>query len=363
MTFYASSHSSFESANEEEEEEEEEEVQRDALEAVAVEALKTTVSQLTRKLAETMDALRDERERRRGAIEDAERREREREETLRELTDRLESERETRLVCESARRDAERAADDARAGSRDAVEALRRELRELRCASTSRVAADAAAYDVAEARAVAAVAVADLRRERRRFEREWGDRELEFQNVVSGLERRLRAVTDERDAALLSLEKQKQQTSRSGRGGGGDDVDTGGAVGIRSVMAALDQNVPFVPVVRVKDDENDDEKDDEETPHTLREMLRVERDSRLELSARVLDLARGRREMAKEIVDLVAVSSDGTSDRTQSLHLRQAREHRAIAESLAASLAERVDVLERRSDATKNGRMTRLTRT
>ena len=76
MTFYASSHSSFESANEEEEDEEEEEVQRDALEAVAVEALKTTVSQLTRKLAETMDALRDERERRRGAIEDAERRER-----------------------------------------------------------------------------------------------------------------------------------------------------------------------------------------------------------------------------------------------------------------------------------------------
>jgi hypothetical protein len=363
MTFYASSHSSFESANEEEEEdEEEEEVQRDALEAVAVEALKTTVSQLTRKLAETMDALRDERERRRGAIEDAERREREREETLRELTDRLESERETRLVCESARRDAERAADDARAGSRDAVEALRRELREKKYASTSRAAADAAAYDVAEARAVAAVAVEDLKRERRRYEREWGDRELEFQNVVSGLERRLRAVTDERDAALLSLEKQKQQTSRSGRGGGGDDA---AAVGLRSVMAALDQNVvvPVLPVMRVKDDEKDDENDDEETPHTLREMLRVERDSRLELSARVLDLARGRREMAKEIVDLVAVSSDGTGDRTQSLHLRQAREHRAIAESLAASLAERVDVLERRTDATKNGRLTRLTRT
>ena len=343
MTSYASSHSSFESANEEEEEEEEEEVQRDALEAVAVVALKTTVSQLTRKLAETMDALRDERERRRAAIEDAERREREREETLRELTDRLESERETRLVCESARRDAERAADDARAGSRDAVEALRRELREKKYASTSRAAADAAAYDVAEARAVAAVAVEDLKRERRRYEREWGDRELEFQNVVSGLERRLRAVTDERDAALLSLEKQKQQASRSGRGGGGGD--DAAAVGIRSVMAALDQNV-VVPV---------DEKDDEETPHTLREMLRVERDSRLELSARVLDLARGRREMAKEIVDLVAVSSDGTGDRTQSLHLRQAREHRAIAESLAASLAERVDVLERRTDATKNG--------
>ena len=346
MTFYASSHSSFESANEEEEEdEEEEEVQRDALETVAVEALKTTVSQLTRKLAETMDALRDERERRRGAIEDAERREREREETLRELTDRLESEREMRLVCESARRDAERAADDARAGSRDAAEALRRELRENRLASTSRAAADAAAYDVAEARAVAAVAVEDLKRARRRYESEWGDRELEFQNVVSGLERRLRAVMDERDAALLSLEKQKQRSSRSGRGG--DDAGAA-VVGIRSVMAALDQNVAVVPVVpvRVKDNEKDDEKDDE--TQTLREMLRVERDSRLELSARVLDLARGRREMAKEIVDLVAVSSDGTDDRTQNLHLRQAREHRAIAESLAASLAERVDVLERR---------------
>lgn len=303
--------------------------------------MKTTVSQLTRKLAETTKELRDERERRRGAIEDAERREREREETLRELTDRLESERETRLVCESARRDAERAADDARAGSRDAVEALRRELRELRCASTSRAAADAAAYDVAEARAVAAVAVEDLKRARRQYESEWGDRELEFQNVVSGLERRLRAVMDERDAALLSLEKQKQRISRSGRGG--DDAGAG-VVGIRSVMAALDQNVAVVPVVpeRVKDNVKDDE------TQTLREMLRVERDSRLELSARVLDLARGRREMAKEIVDLVAVSSNGTDDRTQNLHLRQAREHRAIAESLAASLAERVDVLERR---------------
>lgn len=304
--------------------------------------MKTTVSQLTRKLAETTKELRDERERRRGAIEDAERREREREETLRELTDRLESERETRLVCESARRDAERAADDARAGSRDAVEALRRELRELRCASTSRAAADAAAYDVAEARAVAAVAVEDLKRARRQYESEWGDRELEFQNVVSGLERRLRAVMDERDAALLSLEKQKQRISRSGRGG--DDAGAG-VVGIRSVMAALDQNVAVVPVVpeRVKDNVKDDE------TQTLREMLRVERDSRLELSARVLDLARGRREMAKEIVDLVAVSSNGTDDRTQNLHLRQAREHRAIAESLAASLAERVDVLERRT--------------
>ena len=303
--------------------------------------MKTTVSQLTRKLAETTKELRDERERRREAIEDAERREREREETLRELTDRLESERETRLVCESARRDAERAADDARAGSRDAVEALRRELRELRCASTSRAAADAAAYDVAEARAVAAVAVEDLKRARRQYESEWGDRELEFQNVVSGLERRLRAVMDERDAALLSLEKQKQRISRSGRGG--DDAGAG-VVGIRSVMAALDQNVAVVPVVpeRVKDNVKDDE------TQTLREMLRVERDSRLELSARVLDLARGRREMAKEIVDLVAVSSNGTDDRTQNLHLRQAREHRAIAESLAASLAERVDVLERR---------------
>ena len=345
-TSYASSHSSFESANEEEEEE------RDASSSsssfsdddrgtIAVEALKTTVSQLTRKLAETTKELRDERERRREAIEDAERREREREETLRELTDRLESERETRLVCESARRDAERAADDARAGSRDAVEALRRELRELRCASTSRAAADAAAYDVAEARAVAAVAVEDLKRARRQYESEWGDRELEFQNVVSGLERRLRAVMDERDAALLSLEKQKQRISRSGRGG--DDAGAG-VVGIRSVMAALDQNVAVVPVVpeRVKDNVKDDE------TQTLREMLRVERDSRLELSARVLDLARGRREMAKEIVDLVAVSSDGTDDRTQNLHLRQAREHRAIAESLAASLAERVDVLERR---------------
>lgn len=304
--------------------------------------MKTTVSQLTRKLAETTKELRDERERRREAIEDAERREREREETLRELTDRLESERETRLVCESARRDAERAADDARAGSRDAVEALRRELRELRCASTSRAAADAAAYDVAEARAVAAVAVEDLKRARRQYESEWGDRELEFQNVVSGLERRLRAVMDERDAALLSLEKQKQRSSRSGRGG--DDAGAG-VVGIRSVMAALDQNVTVVPVVpeRVKDNVKDDE------TQTLREMLRVERDSRLELSARVLDLARGRREMAKEIVDLVAVSSNGTDDRTQNLHLRQAREHRAIAESLAASLAERVDVLERRT--------------
>ena len=346
-TSYASSHSSFESANEEEEEE------RDASSSsssfsdddrgtIAVEALKTTVSQLTRKLAETTKELRDERERRREAIEDAERREREREETLRELTDRLESERETRLVCESARRDAERAADDARAGSRDAVEALRRELRELRCASTSRAAADAAAYDVAEARAVAAVAVEDLKRARRQYESEWGDRELEFQNVVSGLERRLRAVMDERDAALLSLEKQKQRISRSGRGG--DDAGAG-VVGIRSVMAALDQNVAVVPVVpeRVKDNVKDDE------TQTLREMLRVERDSRLELSARVLDLARGRREMAKEIVDLVAVSSNGTDDRTQNLHLRQAREHRAIAESLAASLAERVDVLERRT--------------
>ena len=345
-TSYASSHSSFESANEEEEEE------RDASSSsssfsdddrgtIAVEALKTTVSQLTRKLAETTKELRDERERRREAIEDAERREREREETLRELTDRLESERETRLVCESARRDAERAADDARTGSRDAVEALRRVLRELRCASTSRAAADAAAYDVAEARAVAAVAVEDLKRARRQYESEWGDRELEFQNVVSGLERRLRAVMDERDAALLSLEKQKQRISRSGRGG--DDAGAG-VVGIRSVMAALDQNVAVVPVVpeRVKDNVKDDE------TQTLREMLRVERDSRLELSARVLDLARGRREMAKEIVDLVAVSSNGTDDRTQNLHLRQAREHRAIAESLAASLAERVDVLERR---------------
>lgn len=350
-SFYASSHSSFESANEEEDEEVRDasssSFSEDDQETVAVEALKTTVSQLTRKLAETTEALRNERDRRRGAIEDAERREREREETLRELTDRLESERETRLACESARRDAERAADDARAGSRDAVEALRRELRELRCASTSRAAADAAAYDVAEARAVAAVAVEDLKRARRRYEREWGDRELEFQNVVSGLERRLRAVTDERDAAL---EKQKQR-SRSGRGGGDDETGVGGVVGIRSVMAALDQNVvvPVLPV-RVKDNEKDDENDE---THTLREMLRVERDSRLELSARVLDLARGRREMAKEIVDLVAVSSDGTGDendeRTQSIHLRQAREHRAIAESLAASLAERVDVLERRT--------------
>ena len=73
----------------------------------------------------------------------------------------------------------------------------------------------------------------------------------------------------------------------------------------------------------------------------LERLLADERAERLELSSKIVDLTRGRREMARELVD--ACQGDVDADRAVAV----ARKHRADAEHLAHALSCRLATLER----------------
>ena len=73
----------------------------------------------------------------------------------------------------------------------------------------------------------------------------------------------------------------------------------------------------------------------------LERLLADERAERLELSSKIVDLTRGRREMARELVD--ACQGDVDADRAVAVE----RKHRADAEHLAHALSRRLATLER----------------
>ena len=278
--------------------------------------LASTTRSLTEKLRQTCDALRESERRRTRGEEDAAAARR----ATRDASDELEREREARLDAERRARDAERALDETRTRGAGDVESLRRELREARTAGTNRAEADARAYDVAEARAVASVAVADLERARREFAKEWRTREMEYEATVRDLERRvsslnarLAATSDDVERALERASARRHSTPSP-------------------TMKSPPSKMASPQSVDVGE---------------LRERLSEEQESRVATHAKILDLCRGRREMAREILDLSSCDvGRGEAENTHTA-LARARAHRAEAEALAAALAERVDVLER----------------
>ena len=297
----------------------------DAREAFDVgETLARTTEALTKKLAETSTALRESR---RALETEREARTRELEASTSAARDAervLEREREIRLTLEGRARALERELDDARGANGREVEELRRELREARRADANAASTDARAYDVAEARAVASIAVADLQNTKREFHREWRRREVEYETTVRDLERRvsnlnarLSAASDDVERALSSRAKTIRDVERD---------DESERISFEIVAAAPSSPSSFLE-------------------RSLRDRLDAQRASLVELESHVLDLCRGRREMAREILDLSRCTPDTDADADAALTAR-AREHRARAEAVACALAERVAALE-----------------
>ena len=297
----------------------------DAREAFDVgETLARTTEALTKKLAETSTALRESR---RALETEREARTRELEASTSAARDAervLEREREIRLTLEGRARALERELDDARGANGREVEELRRELREARRADSNGASTDARAYDVAEARAVASIAVADLQNTKREFHREWRRREVEYETTVRDLERRvsnlnarLSAASDDVERALSSRAKTIRDVERD---------DESERISFEIVAAAPSSPSSFLE-------------------RSLRDRLDAQRASLVELESHVLDLCRGRREMAREILSLSRCTPDTDADADAALTAR-AREHRARAEAVACALAERVAALE-----------------
>ena len=297
----------------------------DAREAFDVgETLARTTEALTKKLAETSTALRESR---RALETEREARTRELEASTSAARDAervLEREREIRLTLEGRARALERELDDARGANGREVEELRRELREARRADANAASTDARAYDVAEARAVASIAVADLQNTKREFHRKWRRREVEYETTVRDLERRvsnlnarLSAASDDVERALSSRAKTIRDVERD---------DESERISFEIVAAAPSSPSSFLE-------------------RSLRDRLDAQRASLVELESHVLDLCRGRREMAREILDLSRCTPDTDADADAALTAR-AREHRARAEAVACALAERVAALE-----------------
>jgi chromosome segregation ATPase len=278
--------------------------------------LASTTRSLTEKLRQTCDALRESERRRTRGEEDAAAARR----ATRDASDALEREREARLDAERRARDAERALDETRTRGAGDVESLRRELREARTAGTNRAEADARAYDVAEARAVASVAVADLERARREFAKEWRTREMEYEATVRDLERRVSSLNARLAATSDDVERALERASAR-----------------RHSTPSPTMNSPPSKMASPQSVDVGE----------LRERLSEEQESRVATHAKILDLCSGRREMAREILDLSSCDvGRGEAENTHTA-LARARAHRAEAEALAAALAERVDVLER----------------
>ena len=228
------------------------------------------------------------------------------------------------MTLEGRARALERELDDARGANGREVEELRRELREARRADANAASTDARAYDVAEARAVASIAVADLQNTKREFHREWRRREVEYETTVRDLERRvsnlnarLSAASDDVERALSSRAKTIRDVERD---------DESERISFEIVAAAPSSPSSFLE-------------------RSLRDRLDAQRASLVELESHVLDLCRGRREMAREILDLSRCTPDTDADADAALTAR-AREHRARAEAVACALAERVAALE-----------------
>ena len=278
--------------------------------------LASTTRSLTARLKQTRARLRErERAVARGEEDAAAARR-----ATRDASEALEREREARLDAERRALDAERALRESKSSARGDLESLRRELREARTAGTIRAEADARAYDVAEARAVASVAVADLERARREFAKEWRTRETEYEATVRDLERRVSSLNARLAATSDDVERALERASARRR----------------STPSPTMKSPPSMMSSPRSVDVGE-----------LRERLSEEQESRVATHAKILDLCRGRREMAREILDLS--SSDvgrGEAESTREA-LARARAHRAEAEALAATLAERVDVLER----------------
>lgn len=303
----------------------------DAREAFDVgETLARTTEALTRKLAETSSALRESR---RALEAEREARTRELEASTAAASDAeraLEREREIRLALEHRARALERELDDARSANGRAVEELRRELSEARRADSNRASTDARAYDVAEARAVASIAVADLQNTKREFHREWRRREVEYETTVRDLERRVSDLNARLSAASEDVERALSSRAKTVHRERDDDEED------KSERPSLEIVAPSTP-----------SSPSSFLERSLRERLDAQRSSLVELESHVLDLCRGRREMAREILDLsrCAPSSDVDVERGDALTAR-AREHRARAEAVACALAERVAALE-----------------
>lgn len=302
----------------------------DAREAFDVgETLARTTEALTRKLAETSSALRESQ---RALEAEREARTRELEASTAAASDAeraLEREREIRLTLEHRARALERELDDARSANGRAVEELRRELSEARRADSNRASTDARAYDVAEARAVASIAVADLQNTKREFHREWRRREVEYETTVRDLERRVSDLNARLSAASEDVERALSSRAKTLHRERDDENDESERISLE-IVAPPPPSSPSSFLER-----------------SLRERLDAQRSSLVELESHVLDLCRGRREMAREILDLsrCAPSSDVDVDVDAALTAR-AREHRARAEAVACALAERVAALE-----------------
>ena len=292
----------------------------DAREAFDVgETLARTTEALTKKLAETSTALRESR---RALETEREARTRELEASTSAARDAervLEREREIRLTLEGRARALERELDDARGANGREVEELRRELREARRADSNGASTDARAYDVAEARAVASIAVADLQNTKREFHREWRRREVEYETTVRDLERRVSNLNARLSAASDDVERALSSRAKTIRDVERDDESER----ISFEIVAVAPSSPF----------------------SFLERLDAQRAALVELESHVLDLCRGRREMAREILSLSRCTPDTDADADAALTAR-AREHRARAEAVACALAERVAALE-----------------
>lgn len=297
----------------------------DAREAFDVgETLARTTEALTKKLAETSTALRESR---RALETEREARTRELEASTSAARDAervLEREREIRLTLEGRARALERELDDARGANGREVEELRRELREARRADANAASTDARAYDVAEARAVASIAVADLQNTKREFHREWRRREVEYETTVRDLERRVSNLNARLSAASDDVERALSSRSKTIRDVERDDESE--RISFEIVAAAPSSPSSFLE-------------------RSLRDRLDAQRASLVELESHVLDLCRGRREMAREILSLSRCTPDTDADADAALTAR-ACAHRARAEAVACALAERVAALE-----------------
>ena len=171
---------------------------------------------------------------------------------------------------------------------------------------------------------MASIAVADLQNTKREFHREWRRREVEYETTVRDLERRVSNLNARLSAASDDVERALSSRSKTIRDVERDDESE--RISFEIVAAAPSSPSSFLE-------------------RSLRERLDAQRAALVELESNVLDLCRGRREMAREILSLSRCTPDTDADADAALTAR-AREHRARAEAVACALAERVAALE-----------------
>lgn len=301
----------------------------------ASQVLASTTADVCVKLQESQNMLASERVRSAEAAEAAMR-----------AVEAMEVERVARLAVEARLRDVEAARDEAHARSRQTIDGLREELKSAlksveAAGRASSEEEDATEYTLAEARASAAIAVKDLESTKREFQRQWEAREVDFETTVRELQDVIRDLSVRLDEAVEAgveaalLERRMRQSA----------IATTNVERISDSDVATPQQTPLSP--RVLANEQQENVVDASASlamarvKDLERLLADERAERLELSSKIVDLTRGRREMARELVD--ACQGDVDADRAVAV----ARKHRADAEHLAHALSRRVAALER----------------